>query len=221
MLRVQVWCNLFQQSIPSNCMSLKCNVGDLRFVCCPIYAALLKFVLYQAPTLRWICMFPTEAKNLMVDSLLFNAARGMRKDIYTLTFHPQCLPVQVLPLFPCSESTGDADEDLLGPDHICVMILTSSSSGDFLFCQSSEVLHECGLAGDSFKLKMVFLMGNSRYSGGTAAVLCVQELCCAFVKSAWVTECKVSPYSNIVPSSISLCDWFEICHLFSFQKILL
>lgn len=42
------------------------------------------------------------------------------------------------------------------------------------------------------KLKMMFLVGKSRNSGETAAVLCIQEIRCAFVKSAQATECKVS-----------------------------
>lgn len=42
------------------------------------------------------------------------------------------------------------------------------------------------------KMKMLLLMGEFRDAGETAATLPIQELCCAFVKSAWLTECKVS-----------------------------
>lgn len=169
-------------------MSLKCDARALRFACRPIYAALIKSILYQAPTLLWTCILPMEAKNLVVDWWLLNDTRGTRENTHTLTLHPQ-RPVPLLLSFPRSESTGDADEDLLGRGVLrTVMILASSSSGHLIQLVRFSRITRINLK----KPKAMFLMGKSRDTGGTAADLCTQEIRCAFLKSAWVTECKLS-----------------------------
>lgn len=129
-----------------------------------------------------------EAKNLLVDWWLLNDTRGMGENTHTLTFHPQ-RPVPLLLSFPRSKSTGDADEDLLGRGVLrTVMILASSSSGHPIQLVRFSCITRINLK----KPKVMFLMGKSRATGETADDLCIQEICCAFPKSAWVTECKVS-----------------------------